>query len=437
VQVQAGGSGTFLLTLNYTDQNGCACSSTKNVSIYISFTQTISLLQGWSIISTYIVPFEPNCYDVFDPVLSDFVIAKNGAGAVFWPLYSLNQIGSLVLGEGYQLKMIVYNTLDIVGTACEPQNTPINLPGGWSIAGYLRQTSGLIVTMLSPIVSNIIIVKNGAGNVYWPQYTVDNIVNMNPGEGYQIKVTSPVVLTYPANSSNIYKVDVNVPESGHFGKPVNTGNNMTLGLPYLTLNPSHTTEKGIISTSVVLGEYEVVKPEIGIFTQNGLLIGSGICNNKFTAITLWGDDELTPEKDGLAENETFSLVVWNPETGVELPVEVENWFEGDGLYKINGISIAGKLKFISDEPSLPMLYQNIPNPYKGTTNIEFYLPEKMNVSLILYDVLGKKIQNLLSGEQDSGKHKLEFISKDLLPGEYFYSLITPLGTVVKRMTILR
>jgi hypothetical protein len=53
--------------------------------------------------------------------------------------------------------------------------------------------------MLSSIDLNIEIVKNGLGQVYYPQYGVNLIGNMNTGEGYQVKMNLADTLYYPAN----------------------------------------------------------------------------------------------------------------------------------------------------------------------------------------------------------------------------------------------
>ncbi|MCX6256626.1 MAG: hypothetical protein NTW49_01790 [Bacteroidia bacterium] len=53
--------------------------------------------------------------------------------------------------------------------------------------------------MLSGISGSIVIVKDGGGNVYWPQYGVNQIINMLPGKGYQINLSQQQILTYPAN----------------------------------------------------------------------------------------------------------------------------------------------------------------------------------------------------------------------------------------------
>jgi hypothetical protein len=41
--------------------------------------------------------------------------------------------------------------------------------------------------------------KDGDGNAYWPEYGVNQIGNMTPGKGYQMKAGASFTYTYPAN----------------------------------------------------------------------------------------------------------------------------------------------------------------------------------------------------------------------------------------------
>ncbi|MBT3207646.1 MAG: hypothetical protein HN704_07560 [Bacteroidetes bacterium] len=159
----------------------------------------INLNQGWSIISSYVDPYVPDCDTVFVDVASDMVLMKNDVGQTFWPVYNVNTIGDFLLGEGYIIKMNTFNILEISGIAAFPQWSPLALNQDWSIIGYLRQNSGAIGSMLAGITSNLYVVKNGSGLVYWPMYGINNIGNMNPGEGYQIKMLAADTLLYPAN----------------------------------------------------------------------------------------------------------------------------------------------------------------------------------------------------------------------------------------------
>ena len=159
----------------------------------------VNLNHGWSIISSFVDPYVSDCDSVFTDVAADMVLMKNEIGQTFWPMYNVNTIGDLQIGEGYLIKMYNFNILEITGIAVVPEWTPVVLLQDWNIIGYLRQNSAAISNMLSGISSNVYIVKNGNGLVYWPMYGINNIIDMNPGEGYQIKMLAADTLLYPAN----------------------------------------------------------------------------------------------------------------------------------------------------------------------------------------------------------------------------------------------
>ena len=80
--------------------------------------------------------------------------------------------------------------------------TPIQLSAGWNIISYLKVDPADITLVMSDIVENIIIVKDGLGNVYFPEWNYSNIDAMSPGEGYQIKLSSADILQYRSNGDS-------------------------------------------------------------------------------------------------------------------------------------------------------------------------------------------------------------------------------------------
>lgn len=177
-------SGTFILKLKQ-----------SNIT-----SQYIPLIDGWSIISTYIDPNINLLDSILSPVIDSLILVKDENGAVFWPQYSINAIDSLSIGKGYQVKMDEERTLTITGVQIDPQQTPIVIPQGWSMIGYLRENTGAIEQLLYPIVNEIVLVKNGDGAIYWPQYGLNTIMNMIPGKGYQINMNISDTLIYPSNT---------------------------------------------------------------------------------------------------------------------------------------------------------------------------------------------------------------------------------------------
>lgn len=58
------------------------------------------------------------------------------------------------------------------------------------------------------------------------------------------------------------------------------------------------------------------------------------------------------------------------------------------------------------------IYQNYPNPFNPATNIRFEIPEHSNVSVKVYDILGKEITTLLEKELSPGSHTIDWEAKD-------------------------
>ncbi len=79
-------------------------------------------------------------------------------------------------------------------------------------------------------------------------------------------------------------------------------------------------------------------------------------------------------------------------------------------------------------PMIIMLYQNYPNPFNPQTNIKFELNKLEQISIKVYDVLGKEIKQLLQKNLPSGEHNIQWDGKgnegNTLPsGIYFIQMI--------------
>jgi hypothetical protein len=78
---------------------------------------------------------------------------------------------------------------------------------------------------------------------------------------------------------------------------------------------------------------------------------------------------------------------------------------------------------VSFVPDKFILYQNYPNPFNPSTVIEFSLPEDAdNAVLIIYDILGQKVTQLVEGTLKAGKYKYQWDAGNFSSGVYFYQL---------------
>ncbi len=84
------------------------------------------------------------------------------------------------------------------------------------------------------------------------------------------------------------------------------------------------------------------------------------------------------------------------------------------------------------------LYQNYPNPFNPSTIISYSIPERIYLSINVFDILGNKIETLFEGMQKSGTYEVDFSPQNnLSSGIYFYQMITPSFSKTNKMMFLR
>jgi hypothetical protein len=74
-------------------------------------------------------------------------------------------------------------------------------------------------------------------------------------------------------------------------------------------------------------------------------------------------------------------------------------------------------------PATYELFQNYPNPFNPTTVISYQLSEASNVSLKVYDILGREILALVNEQQEPGYYRKTFSARSYASGMYVYQLV--------------
>jgi hypothetical protein len=107
------------------------------------------------------------------------------------------------------------------------------------------------------------------------------------------------------------------------------------------------------------------------------------------------------------------------------------------------------LTSVEENEMLPtefILYQNYPNPFNPETVFSYQLPKASQVSLKVYDILGREIASLVEGHKEAGFYNTKFsmLNSDISNGIYFYKLqATPIDGSgqtfkdVKKMVLLK
>ena len=84
------------------------------------------------------------------------------------------------------------------------------------------------------------------------------------------------------------------------------------------------------------------------------------------------------------------------------------------------------------------LDQNFPNPFNPTTTIKFSIPSASQVTLKVYNALGKEVASIVDGYKKAGEYSEEFAaSTNLNSGIYFYKLTAGNFTDTKKMMLIK
>jgi hypothetical protein len=88
-------------------------------------------------------------------------------------------------------------------------------------------------------------------------------------------------------------------------------------------------------------------------------------------------------------------------------------------------------------PQTYSLYQNYPNPFNPTTAISYQLSAVSNVSLKIFDILGREVATLVNHEMKPGSYEATWDAAGIASGVYLYRLQAGEFTETKKLLLIR
>jgi hypothetical protein len=136
-----------------------------------------------------------------------------------------------------------------------------------------------------------------------------------------------------------------------------------------------------------------------------------------------------------ADRESFST----GQQSVSIPVSSYDMSASDLTLSATGTTD------VSDQEAVPESYvlgQNYPNPFNPSTVISYQLPVAGSVRLVVFDILGREVAELVHGKMVAGSHETTWSARNVASGVYFYRLTVDNGektlfTSTKKMLLVR
>lgn len=368
-------------------------------------TQYIDLTEGWNMISSYVVPEDSLVESVFSEIEADMLVAKDINGNLYFPSLNINTIGSWNFKRGYKMYMTDDTELEISGYAAVPEENPIELLQGWNLVSYLRQSEMSVLTVFAEISENVLIVKDNDGNIYMPSLNINTIGNMQLGQGYMIYANQQCTLEYPANSLPKMLCSQYQDFTTRDNTFTNTGDNSTLIIKLKNIENA---------------------AQLQIFNQEDMIVGKGKAINGISVITLWGDNDLTKEKDGAIKDEDLFLRIIDTK-GMLTPYEINN------IYNLTTGKSVQLLKYNSHDVILMEVQDHqisskmklMPNPAGNSVLLEYNSTKLDFIQVYLYDAQGNKVKEYQFGNSFEGKISEKLDLHDVSSG--IYSVVLKAG----------
>jgi hypothetical protein len=245
------------------------------------------------------------------------------------------------------------------------------------------------------------------------------VVNV-PGIWMNVRTTALYNGQYPTIVQKNNYVNVEVTTTTPAIKDAATANQMALwdagqwGVPGIATND-------INNSAYIFGDYDPLTIP-GIKTEDG----SGI--TKFTDLNE-NFAQTGTVKNSLIDGLPIGSLIWND-------AQNNAYQAADKVARLAQVmsTLTSVQQLNTGIPASYSLSQNYPNPFNPTTNIKYSITQQAQVSLKIFDVLGREVQTLVNQNQKAGSYAVNFNASRLASGVYIYRLEA--GDFVKSMKMM-
>jgi len=384
-------------------------SDLDEITVFVGI-QEIELPHGWSLISSFLDPSDPDIVNLWaDVVGEDNLKLMIGMDGIYAPApFNINTLTNWDVLKGYKVKMNATDTLVIEGYAL-PENEA-NFDAGANIIPVLtNQPTPLLDVFDTPDNDILYILELTSTQIYWPDGGIYTLTDLIPGKGYLANFNNPVTLTYPDYSPGTKSAYQELPPTEGPWVCARTGNFHLISLTAEAIND--------LENADFLGAFDSDGNCVG-YTPSGKTSGNIL-------LTVYGNDETSLEKDGYLEGEllhfrSFSMAD-NSDTELRATFS-ESFASYDGLFTPNGLSAITAFKAGETgigENMTAASVQVYPNPAMDV----------LNITLTGFETLSGLEASLISAESRLVRTLdiTTFVSKinirDLQPGVYILKIM--------------
>jgi C1A family cysteine protease len=379
--------GINTLEVQVTDLAGLT-SAIETVAVNYS-VQTIPLAAGWSYISAFLNPDNPDIVDMMQDAVDNLVLMAGVDGIYAPPPFNINTLGNWNTAEGYKIKMSAYDEITFCGDVLSDNS--VAFEAGASIIPVLTNGSALIADIFDDPENDIRYLLDLSNLlVYWPDGGIFNLFALEPGKGYLANFKNPVSINFPDYSNFTFS-------SGKSAEAIDNA-------------PWHFSKSPVVHLIAIdKNVLNGLNPGfIGAFDGRGHCLGfagfrSGEAN---VLLPVFGEDDFTQSNEGVIQGERIHFKYFDEQTGASqtvFPTFDNSLPHHDGVFVAGGTSRITNLLKATDtagELFTADMISVFPQPAK--TGVNILLPAGFGIcDVALMTIEGKILHNFSMNSEEA------------------------------------
>lgn len=415
--------GTHFIEFVATDNGDPAMSTTVIFQISVIDPlegHVICIPEGWSGISTYNEPNNPDMVDIFAGLVADNkVVIVLGDNGFYWPSQNINTFtNGWDVKKGYKIKMSEPGCLGIPGEM--PGDKSFNAKKGASFIPVLCDQPVPAGDIFSQFGDDMLFAFDiYAQLIYWPAGELYTLETLEPGVGYLVSMLNAGQATYGDCSRSSVENHIKAQPPVYKNAPWSFNNTGNLHL--ISISQSAIAE-------LQPGDF------IGVFNSEGVCTGFTQFNGESgnLLLTAYGNDQASGQ-DGLNEGESMSFKIFRANAEIPVSVVFDASMPDAGSY----IEL-GQSKIVSIKAGATSVFESKlneirlhPNPSNGIVNVDMPLiDEAINIQVV--NSAGQVVHSeVITG--NNSRHQLDLSM--VRQGVYFVKITGSNESVVKKIVI--
>ena len=401
---------------DYTDQCG-ECDDNANTDCY---DLSLDLHEGANLISFPALPADVSVANIFSDGAISGVIGE-GVGAVVANGGWIGSLTSVSQDDGYWVK----TSSD--ATIAHADAEPVNYDADGEVAYSINYGNNLISYPLQSSQSVSDALGNSAANVYAVAGEgvaalaiggdfIGSLTAFEGGKGYWLVATDDFDFTFNSDNGSLSRLAQNhvrsIPEAYSFVQ-------------------SDKQSFFFINSATIFGE-ELDSDDILIAYNDDVIVGARYWNGEYTDVPVMGvDSDNYQNTVGYCNaGDDISFKVLDASSGDLVPMDADMELTWTNM----GLPIVNLVDAIPLDASLGSAY---PNPFNPTTTLSYVVPSDMNVTLSIYDMRGRLVDELVNSVQTRGMHQVTWNADYYASGVYMVKLLTGSTVNVQKIMLVK